>query len=257
MSQNRSVTLLWTSGWDSTFRLLQLVDAGVVPELIYIIDKRRASHPLEIERMNQILDLIRKRFDVKPEPITFFEKEWVLEQCADDAISRNFKEMQEKYHVGEQYEWFALLARHLDQKLESAVVHQYHGKVEDAVSGEGMFSPVDSPLKNYEFLSKAGEPVQDSIFQNILFPVIDLTKKDEERIAREKGWMEIMNLTWFCFNPRNGEPCGVCGPCDDAMHTGMKWRLPPAARKRNRLMSYYRFRGKVKKILRRFFPQSS
>ncbi|MCS3758255.1 hypothetical protein GGP90_003069, partial [Salinibacter ruber] len=50
-----SITLLWTGGWDSTFRLLQLLhdtDAKIQP--LYLVDEKRGSTPKEIEVMRTI-----------------------------------------------------------------------------------------------------------------------------------------------------------------------------------------------------------
>lgn len=56
------VRLLWTSGWDSTFRLLQLVvEKGATVLPIYIISDRKST-PTEIETMNKIKKLTYKLF---------------------------------------------------------------------------------------------------------------------------------------------------------------------------------------------------
>jgi len=63
-------------------------------------------------------------------------------------------------------------------------------------------------------------------FKSFAFPVIDISKTDMDDIAREKGWEEIMYLTNFCRRPPKVKPCGVCGPCADAVIRGMGFRLP-------------------------------
>ena len=50
-------------------------------------------------------------------------------------------------------------------------------------------------------------------------------------ISKEKGFYDVMELTWFCQMPtRFSNPCGKCQPCRVAYHEGLKWRLPAIAR---------------------------
>ena len=54
------VNLLWTGGWDSTFRLLQLLllhRVAVAPH--YLEDPTRASTQIELETMARIADQLR------------------------------------------------------------------------------------------------------------------------------------------------------------------------------------------------------
>ena len=283
----QTVTLLWSGGWDGTFRFLQLMDAGVTIRPIYVVDKARMGTDYELKAMKEIMKMASARFPGKVLDLEFYKKEWILENCADDQISAAFKDVRERFQVGKQYEWFALLCKHLGVKMESAVVHQYHGKVEDAISADGRLALIkddflperyvvaakvdgagdgaaadgavvkadgaadgavvkadgaadgaimkaDGAADGAVSLEEAGKGAGSAgiVFKDIILPVIKLTKKDEENISREKGWIDIMEKTWFCHSPINGEPCGLCGPCDDAMNTGMEWRMPPAAQKR-------------------------
>lgn len=38
----------------------------------------------------------------------------------------------------------SLLCKKLNVKMESAVVHQYHGVVEDAITAEGVLKPIEN-----------------------------------------------------------------------------------------------------------------
>ena len=59
-----------------------------------------------------------------------------------------------------------------------------------------------------------------------------------------------MNLSWFCHSPINDELCGLCGFCDDAMNTGMEWRMPELAQKRYKHKKIYLFIRKVQNRMR-------
>jgi hypothetical protein len=109
MTQNREpVSLLWTGGWDSTYRLLDLLlvkKREVQP--YYVIDSERLSTRLEINRMKQIK---RRLFKKNPNTIsllkaTVFTEMFDIEQ--NSAITQSFNRLSEKYHFGSQCEWLA------------------------------------------------------------------------------------------------------------------------------------------------------
>ncbi|HRX58350.1 MAG TPA: hypothetical protein P5075_06200 [Eubacteriales bacterium] len=251
-----TVTLLWSGGWDGTFRFLQLASKEICIQPIYVIDKARKSREYEKAAMHRVVDIVSTgeeyNFKATILPIKFYTVEWILQNCADEKISAAFRYLKEKYSIGTQYEWFALLAKKLGVKLETCVVHQYHGKVEDAIRMEGMLSPTADDIftERYQVLPKGESRAAAIVFENLLLPTIQLSKKDEERIAGENGWLDIMKLSWFCHNPdKNGNPCGLCGPCDDAMHTGMEWRLPRKAQQRNKHRYVYLLLQKARRSL--------
>ena len=257
MSENEKIRpevhLLWSGGWDGTFRLLQLAEAGAEIHPYYVTDPRRESHEYEKHAMEKIIAAARERFDAKICEITFYDKDWILENCADEKISSAFRTLRERYHVGLQYEWFALLTKHLGLKMEAGIVNQYHGKVEQAIDNEGMLVPIENDILpgRYCILPKEGNDLASTLFGNLILPIIRYTKKDEERIAREKDWISIMEMSWFCHTPIDGQPCGLCGPCDDAMNTGMEWRMPKEAQKRYKHKALYKGLRSMKRRLKK------
>ena len=244
------VNLLWSGGWDGTFRFLQLCQYDLVIQPIYIFDNKRKSAPYEMKAMKEIMAVSKNRFRAKIRKPIVYKKSWILENCNDDEIVESFLYLHEKYKVGYQYKWFALLLKHLNINCESAVVHQYHGKVEDAIDAEGVLQLIEDDWlpDRYCVMPKDGNNTAYNLFGNLILPVIRYTKQDEERIARENGWMDIMNMSWFCHSPINGKPCGLCGPCDDAMNTGMEWRMPAVSKIRYRCIKIWKFVKKGLKI---------
>ncbi len=253
-----TVTLLWSGGWDGTFRFLQLATEEISIQPVYVIDHDRKGTEYEKNAMTKIMDIVSadggNNFKASILPIQFYSVEWILQNCADEKISTAFWRLKEKYNIGIQYEWFALLAKKLGLKMETCVVHQYHGKVEDAIDAEGILSPVDGDIagERYQILPNGDGDTVAIVFENLILPSIRLTKKEEERIAGENGWLDMMKLSWFCHNPdENGNPCGLCTPCDDAMHTGLEWRLSKKAQRRNKYKYVYLFLRKAKRFLSR------
>lgn len=245
----KEITLLWSGGWDGSFRFLQLCDKDVSIQPIYIIDKSRKSTQYEINAMKTIIKMAEERFKTDIHDIIYYDKEDILSKYSNKVISDAFHKLRKQYNIGTQYEWFSLLCNALNMNMESAVVHQYHGKVEDAIETEGAFTTINDdvigPRKIID-ASKSSSEVK-LVFGKLIFPVIELSKKDEENIARENGWLDIMKHSWFCHTPINGKPCGLCGPCDDAMNTGMEWRMPSEAINRFRHKRLYKIIYKIKK----------
>ena len=248
--ERNTVNLLFTGGWDSTFRFLQLAQYDIDVQPVYIIDKGRNGRKYELIAMEKIIKLARERFKANILDIKFYDRDEILQDYADEDISKAFRYLHETYHLGTQYEWFALLCKKLEMTMESAVVHQYHGKVEESIETEGEFRQLSDDIlpDRWIAVSKQGDDKIDLIFGRLILPVIRLTKEDEMKMAEENGWLDIMKLTWFCHSPINGEPCGLCSPCDDAMNTGMQWRMPPMSQFRYRHKLFFRIIRKVCKV---------
>ncbi len=111
--------------------------------------------------------------------------------------------------------------------IEIGVESSERSKAMNAILGEGELMNLDTGISGQKVinLEKSSKDLI-TIFQYSIFGISDVSKKDAEVIAREKGWIEIMKKTWFCFTPVNGKPCGICNPCKDAMNEGMEWRMP-------------------------------
>jgi len=63
--------------------------------------------------------------------------------------------------------------------------------------------------------------------------------------AKQNNWDDILFMTSFCRRPIiNIAPCGVCGPCVDAVASGMGSRFPLKARVKAKMQmpfrNYYR-----------------
>src|SRR5690606_2634206 len=67
------------------------------------------------------------------------------------------------------------------------------------------------------------------IFGNFHFPLLEYTKIRMKKEAEEGGVIDLMNRTWFCYFPVNGEPCGICNPCVYSIDEGMGYRFNKAA----------------------------
>jgi hypothetical protein len=234
------VRLLWTGGWDSTYRLLELLLVKRKPvQPYYFIDTDRRSFPSEIRAMNAI----KRRLDVQYPDLsgllqpTIFRD--VLDIPPDEEIQACYRRICAWEHIGVQYEWGARFARSEDLTgLELSLI-----------GGGHMFKVFEPYLDRREVggdtVCEIGPEHEGAdlhrLFNRYRFPLIFTTKQDMLAKAREAGFAEFLLLTVFCHSPRrDGKPCGICIPCGIAEENGLGWRLPPASRAKMRLQKLYR-----------------
>lgn len=225
----KKVNLLWTGGWDSTFRLLQLSLLDIQIQPYYFIDKERKSKDIEVERMKLILEKIKddKRFKAQISEIIFIKVEDVLENMKNIEISNIYRELREKYKLGTQYEWLSLYCNSKEISMELGIEKSNHGKMSKVLKQEkcDLKNIENDFLENRKILGNKKSKVYP-MAKYWIYSVVEYSKKDMEEIAKKEGWLDIMKLTWFCHRPIKGKPCGYCNPCKDAMNLGMEWRMP-------------------------------
>lgn len=231
-AQDQGIRLLWTAGWDSTFRLLDaLLVRGKRVHPYYLIDPGRPSTPNELRAMDYISAALSSKDPAAAARLSRTVVSKVADLLPDAETTARFERLRARSHLGGQYDWlarFALqhgltdleLAIHRDDRaaefLQSHVVREDNG-------GDQYFRLRDNP------------PDEDlRIFEGFRFPVFDKTKGDMQRAARERGFADVMELTWFCHIPTpDGQPCGRCNPCRYTMAEGLARRIPLKTRLRN------------------------
>lgn len=226
--------LLWTGGWDSTFRLLQLVvekEATVLP--IYIIHTARASTITEIQTIDKIRELTGKLFPQTTNrilPTSYFSFHDIKQF---PEITGKYTALRQKSRLGSQYDWLArYAAQHNinDLELSIHIDDKAHGFIKDVVEKRE-----DQHGENYTLTSgiKSNDPL--SLFKPFKFPLLEWSKVRMKEHALATGTYEIMNMTWFCYKPRNGAPCGLCNPCKYSIEEGMEYRFSKKALLRYRV----------------------
>ncbi|MGB9914281.1 MAG: hypothetical protein ACPLIG_00825 [Candidatus Bathyarchaeales archaeon] len=246
-----AVNLFWTGGWDSTFRLLYLIFVEkrcVQP--FYIVDTERSSTLHELRAMHVIKEEVAKRNPqladlIKPTIIVS-----VHDIKPDPNITAKFNRLREKFHIGSQYDWLARFAKQLGiLNLELSIHkgdHTYDMLSRGIPSLElcierserapnivvGIISgKKDNGLRIKQFY----ENDYASIFSFFSFPLFKLSKNDMKRIAAEKGFLDILEKTWFCHKPWRDRPCGICVPCDLTIKEGFGYRVPKISRLRHKV----------------------
>lgn len=221
------VNLLWTGGWDSTFRLLSLVIAeNRIVQPHYIVDVARQSSILEMATMGKIkacLDMKDVGYRVLPIKVVP-----LYDITIDKVFSEAHSRLKLRSHLGSQYAWLASYARSCGIDDLELSIHQ------DDTAEVFVRDSVESVHGNWKLSDAADRDVQ-TLFGNVRFPLLRLSKLHMKDIAREQGFLDMLELSWFCHQPVADKPCGRCNPCRYTIEEGMSYRFPRRALWRHRI----------------------
>ncbi|WP_242927494.1 7-cyano-7-deazaguanine synthase [Pontibacter vulgaris] len=226
--------LLWTGGWDSTYRLLELllVENKSV-QTYYVIDSNRASTAIELQTMQLLRDSILQK---NPKAKNRFPESRIIKLediKPNQEITERYWRMANKERLGIQYEWLARLALQFGiDNLQLSVERR-----PDSFMGRHVypFLKREEPENRRSYRLKE-EPVNPDVhfFGKFEYPLIELTKQDMRALAIKYKFENIMNHTWFCHKPtKSKKSCGVCVPCSLVIKDGMGYRLPLSSRARH------------------------
>ncbi len=223
------VNILWTGGFDSTYRICQLSLLEVEIQPFYIRLKRE-SEANELKAMADIAGLIRKNKAIKCKllPLTIINQDEIL---PDEDITNSMKELSKEGRLGTQYDCLTRYARQNDLMLEMGIElnpparirRLFEGKLKKetvSLQGGGVVEYLELDR------SKCSKDLVN-IFGNFRFglPLYWMTKLQAVESYREMGYKKVIPLTWFCAHPLNGKPCGLCTPCEEAMLAHMNFRF--------------------------------
>lgn len=237
-------TLLWTGGWDSSFRLLQtlLVERRPVRPA-YVIDPDRGGTTQEIRTMELMRREVLERLDdpslLAPTQV-FVRTHFTPTPAQVEA----YRWVAERTRVGQQYLWLAAVAEALGWE-DVEICMQAHDE-----------GPTE--LHDLVFADDRGAPAATlgaELFRHWSYPVLATTKGEMAAVAREHGFYDLLVQRWFCHTPLGGRPCGTCRPCQLAdPKDGVRFANPVLAR--GRLVWRGRRHG-VREMARRAAGQAS
>lgn len=234
------VHLLWTGGWDSTFRLLQLLLVERRPvRPIYLIDPGRDSTLLEIRAMEAIRGGVLDRLD-DPELLAPTEVHVRTQFRAPPELVRAHEDLARRVHVGDQYLWLAAAAESLNWQGVELAMERY----------EGGPSPLQCLI--FDESGRLNDSRDAQLFRYWSFPVLHLTKAQMRDLAQEHGFLDLLLQRWFCFTPVAGRACGLCRPCRLAHREGVSFSPPAVARTTQlwRGVRAHGYRGAAGRVLR-------
>lgn len=206
------VNILWTGGWDSTFRMIQLAIKGANVQPYYIIDTDRISSLKEIKQIHRIKEaLLAKYKDCNIRDIKLIELGTIK---VDEKFKNAYQRLLKDSFMGSQYVWIAALAEQVEG-LELSI----HKDDKAEYFARKLLSD-----------SAKNDSDEQIIFGNLKFPILDYTKLEMEEEANLSNDLDILYKSWFCFRPINNTPCGICNPCIYSIQEGMGKRFTTRAK---------------------------
>ena len=253
---NDVVKLLWSGGWDSTFRLLQLlVIENKVVKPYYLIDPNRKSLSYEIRTMRKIKNRLFEKFpETRKRLLPTYMCE-IHDIKENPGITKHYQAVKEKYSFGEQYDWLARF-----------VIENELNGIEMSWEGREMTTKRKSVLPLIHPSSEIYTDLDTSItelFKYYKYPIFYTLRTDMITIAKQNDFYDLLELSWSCHLPsKRGNPCGRCTPCVTIMETGLSFRFSfftkmkyyffkPLLNIKKKSPRIYRFLKKVKRIFSR------
>jgi 7-cyano-7-deazaguanine synthase in queuosine biosynthesis len=148
----------------------------------------------------------------------------------DIQITNCWNRLRNRMDLARQYDWLARYAQSRNlTTLELGV--EKHDR-DDGVYPFLKENIERTPLGVYRI--KQGAAVNAELFARFEFPLYDYSKPQMRDVAKQQGFLDILEKSWFCHEPINGGPCGMCHPCVTVVEEGMRYRLTKEA-----LFRYY------------------
>lgn len=218
-----SKNILWTGGWDSTYRVIQLYRLGAKIQPIYVLDNNRISFKKELEVITNLSNEIPASFNQsKGEilPLTIINKKDIPSSLFIKSV---YKILRHKKKIGKQYYWLACLAKKYPYKNLEVSFHE-----EDLskffTKKQLIKTEEDSFGVNWQINPKKVGFLRRHLFSNMTFPLIEITKPQMKDVSEKNNFLNLMELTWFCHKS-NDKPCGKCAPCKQYIRDGFGYRL--------------------------------
>ena len=245
--QKQPIHLLWTGGWDSTFRLLHLVlSERRTVQPYYVMDSDRQSTGVEIRVMRNIKSRLFSRDPEARDLLlpTYFKE--LFDIAPNPSITERFERIRSRLYMGRQYEWLPRFCAEVGISEMELCIHKddkAHKILETFCTTSD-----DGNGVRYKVEPRWDGSDEYALFRCFRFPVFELRKVDMQTLAKKAGFHDLMELTWFCHSPRpNFQPCGICNPCIYTMEEGLGRRLPFSSRMRSRFHVILRAKHFVQK----------
>ncbi|WP_342316727.1 hypothetical protein [Lysobacter sp. FW306-1B-D06B] len=220
------VNLLWTGGWDSTFRLLQLLLVHRVPIVPYYLeDPTRASTGVELETMARIAAVLHETYPHTRDLLHPLRRAAVTDIVVEADIAEALHDIRRRSFIGSQYAWLPAFCRHHGLTGMELGVH-VDDKVQALVRAFAVEFDHPAGFRSVRVDPARADSVEYTLFGCFSFPLFRVDKREIEHQARAGGWTGIMEMTWFCHTPVRGRPCGICAPCVYTIEEGLARRVP-------------------------------
>jgi len=224
--------LFWTGGWDSTFRVCQLIiDKKQLVQPIFVTSMRKAGgERLNIVHELQAIDLIRYQLENSfPEASTRLKRLKII----SSAKTNSKLDMPKGPGLTEgwQYSVLGSIAAKWKEPIELCIeksesdhnevgnsIIPYAKKIDDVYRLED-----DLPQDKLDKLSTKGLVN----FIHFHFPLLHTSRSKMKELSKLSGYYNILKMTWSClrFCPDNSQ-CGKCFSCKGRKRDGVWFEKP-------------------------------
>jgi 7-cyano-7-deazaguanine synthase in queuosine biosynthesis len=230
VASDECIKVLWTGGWDSTFRVLYAAWVeGKRVEPHYIIDTGRRSSFCELRAISRIKDSLRMRNKEAYDRIGNLQITSGNEIPQDAEITDLWKQLKQKMDLARQYDWLARYAKSKNLTALELSIERDTFEKQDGIDVSLLLKAKVERTPSGSFRIKQGAGDGAELFARFEFPIREYTKVTMREAAKQHGFLEILEMSWFCHEPINGKPCGMCKPCVVVVAQGMGYRLTKKA----------------------------
>jgi hypothetical protein len=143
-------------------------------------------------------------------------------------LRKYYNFFESSFYIPPQYEWLAYFAHQFGiEDLELCAE-----KIEESFHDfENHYRSILLPeLEGQWHDCKLRENITNEnnlLFSCFRFPILHITKMDMKSLSEQYNFDDIMQKTWFCFQPNSlGRLCGVCVPCKVRIRSGVETQIP-------------------------------
>lgn len=201
--------LLLSGGMDSTIAGLKIIEAGDHPIIIPVfVNYGQKSVEEEWDSVKKVTEKMKtlsgdKRLTLKPPvriDLTTEEDFGIFDWSKSKLITGNSQA--DAYVENRNMILISVVASYAESVIteqeEAVIITGFRDEFEDT-------SPAFRDAINHVF----------KILHNrvrVETPIIDF--KDKRRLVKKhEKYLKFLNLTWSCYTPVDGEPCGICEAC--------------------------------------------
>lgn len=251
MDDKRIVNVLWTGGYDSSFRMVELSKMNINIQPYYLCDNRK-SEKMELNAISAITEDIRNHPGTEATilPLIKYNSSDIKE---NEEITKSYERLREKTKLGSQYDWLSRFAKEKNiSGLELSLEKAETSIAQNCIKQFGQVKLIKEDKISYYIIDKMRSSDDlIKIFGDFHFPnpLFNMTKREMLVEYENLGFKDIIGVTWFCFNPIDDAPCGICNPCKSTLKEGMNFRFTKEGLKRNKYSLFYRIIFKIKRTL--------
>lgn len=241
-SSDNPVHIFWTGGWDSTFRVCQLIiEIGARVQPIYVHSLRESGGQRlcvthEIQAIEYMQADLRHDFPsaaARLEPLILISQAEIYGLPNSDDPPP-FKTRGPGLSDGWQYSVLGAIAARWNQSIELSIERSSDGH---NLVGDSLIPHVVPTGNSYQLRDDLPQVLFQPNhlgslynFRHLLFPLLFTSRSEMCEIARNAGYLHILEESWSCtrYRPDNTQ-CGECFCCRGRIRDGV-WKANPFER---------------------------